>query len=131
MAKERRELRQAQANQLIDNMPKDLNRPWEDPMPDAGERLFTQVRTLLCCRSIALLGAVQMSGQGCVRWHARVAHATRLACCARRNDQRRRRLGMSGAHASPAGASVPTDAVKSPPVCAEAVLCSALRGAAQ
>lgn len=27
--------------QLIDNMPKDLNRPWEDPMPDAGERLFT------------------------------------------------------------------------------------------
>lgn len=22
-------------------MPKDLNRPWEDPMPDAGERLFT------------------------------------------------------------------------------------------
>lgn len=42
MAKERRELRQAQANQLIDNMPKDLNRPWEDPMPDAGERLFTQ-----------------------------------------------------------------------------------------
>lgn len=42
MAKERRELRQAQANQLIDNMPKDLNRPWEDPMPEAGERLFTQ-----------------------------------------------------------------------------------------
>jgi hypothetical protein len=45
MAKERRELRQAQANQLIDNMPKDLNRPWEDPIPEAGERLFTQVRT--------------------------------------------------------------------------------------
>ncbi|CAM9912006.1 unnamed protein product, partial [Phaeothamnion confervicola] len=42
MAKDRRELRSAQANQLIDNMPKDLNRPWEDPMPDAGERLFTQ-----------------------------------------------------------------------------------------
>jgi ATP-dependent RNA helicase DHX8/PRP22 len=45
MAKERRELRQAQANQLIDNMPKDLNRPWEDPIPEAGERLFTQVCT--------------------------------------------------------------------------------------
>ncbi len=42
MAKERREIRQAQANQLIDNMPKDLNRPWEDPMPESGERLFTQ-----------------------------------------------------------------------------------------
>lgn len=28
LAKERRELRQAQANQLIDSIPKDLNRPW-------------------------------------------------------------------------------------------------------
>jgi ATP-dependent RNA helicase DHX8/PRP22 len=40
LAKERRELRQAQANNLIDSIPKDLNRPWEDPMPDAGERHF-------------------------------------------------------------------------------------------
>jgi len=38
LAKERRELKQAQANSLIDSIPKDLNRPWEDPMPDAGER---------------------------------------------------------------------------------------------
>ncbi|KAH8051038.1 helicase [Aureococcus anophagefferens] len=36
LAKERRELKQAQANALIDGIPKDLNRPWEDPMP-AGE----------------------------------------------------------------------------------------------
>lgn len=42
LAKERRELRQAQANQLIDSIPKDLNRPWEDPLPDAGERHFAQ-----------------------------------------------------------------------------------------
>jgi ATP-dependent RNA helicase DHX8/PRP22 len=42
MAKERRELRQAQANQLIDSIPKDLNRPWEDPLPEAGERHFAQ-----------------------------------------------------------------------------------------
>jgi ATP-dependent RNA helicase DHX8/PRP22 len=41
-AKERRELKQAQANSLIDSIPKDLNRPWEDPMPDAGERHFAQ-----------------------------------------------------------------------------------------
>lgn len=40
LAKERRELRQAQANQLIDSIPKDLNRPWEDPLPEAGERHF-------------------------------------------------------------------------------------------
>ncbi|GAB9463862.1 ATP-dependent helicase HrpA [Globisporangium polare] len=42
LAKERRELRQTQANQLIDSIPKDLNRPWEDPMPEAGERHFAQ-----------------------------------------------------------------------------------------
>jgi len=42
LAKERRELKQAQANSLIDSIPKDLNRPWEDPMPDAGERHFAQ-----------------------------------------------------------------------------------------
>lgn len=40
LAKERKELRQAQANSLIDSIPKDLNRPWEDPLPEAGERHF-------------------------------------------------------------------------------------------
>jgi ATP-dependent RNA helicase DHX8/PRP22 len=42
LAKERRELRQSQANSLLDSIPKDLNRPWEDPMPEAGERHFAQ-----------------------------------------------------------------------------------------
>ncbi|KAI9911940.1 hypothetical protein PsorP6_009007 [Peronosclerospora sorghi] len=42
LAKERRELRRTQANQLIDSIPKDLNRPWENPMPEAGERHFAQ-----------------------------------------------------------------------------------------
>lgn len=42
MAKERRELRQVQANQLVDSIPKDLNRPWEDPLPETGERHFAQ-----------------------------------------------------------------------------------------
>jgi ATP-dependent RNA helicase DHX8/PRP22 len=42
LSKERRELRQAQANNLIDSIPKDLNRPWEDPLPEAGERHFAQ-----------------------------------------------------------------------------------------
>jgi len=40
LAKERRELRQAQATSLMDSIPKDLNRPWEDPLPEAGERHF-------------------------------------------------------------------------------------------
>ena len=38
LAKERRELREEQRNQLIDAIPKDLNRPWEDPLPEPGER---------------------------------------------------------------------------------------------
>eukprot|EP00934_Nitzschia_sp_Nitz4_P000011 Nitzschia sp. Nitz4//scaffold123_size70294//37247//40867//NITZ4_005929-RA/size70294-processed-gene-0.17-mRNA-1//-1//CDS//3329534488//11//frame0 len=56
MAKERRELRQAQTNQLIDSIPKDLNRPWEDPLPEAGERHFAQE-----LRSINIM-STQMDG---------------------------------------------------------------------
>ena len=57
MAKERRELRQAQANQLIDSIPKDLNRPWEDPMPEAGERHFAQELRSINVMSTAMDGA--------------------------------------------------------------------------
>lgn len=42
LSKERRELKQAQVNNLIDAIPKDLSKPWEDPMPDDGERHFAQ-----------------------------------------------------------------------------------------
>ena len=41
-AKERRELRRAQQEQSIDTIPKDMNKPWEDPLPEAGERHFAQ-----------------------------------------------------------------------------------------
>ena len=27
---------------MLDSIPKDLNRPWEDPMPEAGERHLAQ-----------------------------------------------------------------------------------------
>jgi ATP-dependent RNA helicase DHX8/PRP22 len=40
--KERKELKQSQANSLIDAIPKDLSKPWEDPLPQAGERHFAQ-----------------------------------------------------------------------------------------
>ena len=40
LSKERRELKKAQANDLIDAIPKDLSKPWEDPMPESGERHF-------------------------------------------------------------------------------------------
>ena len=39
---ERRELRESQQRALMDSIPKDLNRPWEDPMPEPGERHIAQ-----------------------------------------------------------------------------------------
>lgn len=42
LSKERRELREQQRNQLLDSIPKDLNRPWEDPLPEPGERHIAQ-----------------------------------------------------------------------------------------
>jgi len=55
LAKERRELREQQKNQLLDSIPKDLNRPWEDPMPEPGERHIAQeLRGTLCCVLCAL-----------------------------------------------------------------------------
>ena len=38
LAKERRELREQQQRSLLESVPRDLNRPWEDPMPENGER---------------------------------------------------------------------------------------------
>lgn len=40
ISKERKELKQAQTNNIIENIPKDLNKPWEDPMPERGSRNF-------------------------------------------------------------------------------------------
>jgi len=42
LSKERRELREEQRNQALDSIPKDLNRPWEDPLPEPGERHVAQ-----------------------------------------------------------------------------------------
>eukprot|EP00899_Mesostigma_viride_P013186 jgi/Mesvir1/21869/Mv04246-RA.1 len=42
LAKERRELREQQERTMLDSIPKDLNRPWEDPMPESGERHLAQ-----------------------------------------------------------------------------------------
>ena len=38
LAKERRELQQQQQRTLLEAIPRDLSRPWEDPMPEDGER---------------------------------------------------------------------------------------------
>jgi ATP-dependent RNA helicase DHX8/PRP22 len=42
LSKERRELKDSQQRALMDSIPKDLNRPWEDPMPEPGERHIAQ-----------------------------------------------------------------------------------------
>ncbi|CAL1367891.1 unnamed protein product [Linum trigynum] len=42
LIKERREVREHQQRTVLDSIPKDLNRPWEDPMPESGERHLAQ-----------------------------------------------------------------------------------------
>uniref|UniRef100_A0A7S3QLZ2 RNA helicase n=2 Tax=Dunaliella TaxID=3044 RepID=A0A7S3QLZ2_DUNTE len=42
LAKERKELKDQQQRTLLDAIPKDLSRPWEDPMADPGERALAQ-----------------------------------------------------------------------------------------
>ncbi|KAJ0701989.1 putative RNA helicase [Helianthus annuus] len=42
LVKERREVRDQQQRSMLDSIPKDLNRPWEDPMPESGERHLAQ-----------------------------------------------------------------------------------------
>lgn len=43
LSKERRELQQQQQRTLLEAIPKDLSRPWEDPMPEEGERHLAAV----------------------------------------------------------------------------------------
>ncbi|CEM31064.1 unnamed protein product [Vitrella brassicaformis CCMP3155] len=42
LSKERREVRDQQQRSLLDSIPKDMNRPWEDPNPEPGERTIAQ-----------------------------------------------------------------------------------------
>lgn len=42
LAQERRVLRERQLRSMLDSIPKDLNRPWEDPMSETGERHLAQ-----------------------------------------------------------------------------------------
>lgn len=40
LAKERRELKEQQRHQMLDNIPKDLSRPWNDPMPGPDDKRY-------------------------------------------------------------------------------------------
>lgn len=42
LSKERREIRNAQESAILDSIPKDMSRPWEDPAPGPGERTIAQ-----------------------------------------------------------------------------------------
>ncbi|EGC32093.1 hypothetical protein DICPUDRAFT_82061 [Dictyostelium purpureum] len=42
LAKERKEEKNQQRNEMMDSMPKDLSLPWHDPMPDPGGRHLAQ-----------------------------------------------------------------------------------------
>eukprot|EP00931_Biecheleriopsis_adriatica_P102600 TRINITY_DN77546_c0_g1_i1.p1 TRINITY_DN77546_c0_g1~~TRINITY_DN77546_c0_g1_i1.p1 ORF type:complete len:1170 (+),score=304.74 TRINITY_DN77546_c0_g1_i1:115-3510(+) len=42
LSKERREAREAMQQSLLDAIPKDMGRPWEDPRPEPGERTIAQ-----------------------------------------------------------------------------------------
>eukprot|EP00917_Polyrhabdina_sp_WS-2016_P013787 GHVP01030160.1.p1 GENE.GHVP01030160.1~~GHVP01030160.1.p1 ORF type:complete len:1142 (-),score=242.96 GHVP01030160.1:1960-5385(-) len=42
LAKERRELKEQQEKQVLDSIPRNISRPWEDPKPDMGERTLAQ-----------------------------------------------------------------------------------------
>ncbi|PQM34083.1 hypothetical protein Pyn_38041 [Prunus yedoensis var. nudiflora] len=42
LIKERREVHEQQQRTMLYSIPKDLNRPWEDPMPETGERHLAQ-----------------------------------------------------------------------------------------
>ncbi|CAJ1435695.1 unnamed protein product, partial [Effrenium voratum] len=42
LASERREAREAMQQSLLDAIPKDMGRPWEDPKPEPGERTIAQ-----------------------------------------------------------------------------------------
>lgn len=55
LAKERKELKTAQANSLMESIPKDLSKPWEDPMPELGERHFAHE-----LRSINITGSMEV-----------------------------------------------------------------------
>ncbi|CAI9090918.1 OLC1v1025806C1 [Oldenlandia corymbosa var. corymbosa] len=55
LVKETREIRGHQQRTMLDSIPKDLNRPWEDPMPGTGERHLAQE-----LRGVGLLSAYDM-----------------------------------------------------------------------
>ena len=54
LAKSRRELKQAQEQEMLESMPKDLSTPWHDPMAGAGDRhLAEELRGIGVAQNLA------------------------------------------------------------------------------
>lgn len=73
LSKERRELQQQQQRTLLEAIPKDLSRPWEDPMPEEGERHLAAVgcpETRMAVQDAAIIMACGM-----------FRHAFRMSAC--------------------------------------------------
>ena len=56
LSKERRELREQQQRTALEAIPKDLSRPWEDPLPEPGERHLAQVSDKVPKGVLSLVG---------------------------------------------------------------------------
>jgi len=59
LAKERRELRESALREAAAAVPRDLSRPWEDPLPEAGERALAAE-----LRGVGVLGATTGGAPG-------------------------------------------------------------------
>ena len=71
LAKERRELRESALREAAAAVPRDLSRPWEDPLPEAGERALAAE-----LRGVGVLGAATGAGSsltadGIPEWKAK------------------------------------------------------------
>ncbi len=65
LAKGRRELKQAQEQEMLESMPKDLSTPWHDPMAAAGERhLAEELRGIGLAQSLAEKPEWKLKAQG-------------------------------------------------------------------
>lgn len=67
LAKERREIREQQAHMMMDTIPRDLHRSWEDPMAGPGDRFLAAelrgmgaVSSSDCALYVVAVGAVQV-----------------------------------------------------------------------
>ncbi|KAH0882580.1 LOW QUALITY PROTEIN: hypothetical protein HID58_058676, partial [Brassica napus] len=63
LTKERREMREQQQRRMIDSIPKDLNRPWEDPMPETGISLRSLEVSDYLLMAACLSGRRMLSGK--------------------------------------------------------------------